>query len=436
MTEDLTWQLPWHLVALAQAEVKRFGAIIAHRKAKKTLLAIKELDRWAQAVPGTYWHVFPTLAQGKKTVWEDPDMYERNVLPYAWQNRDGSDHFLRYPNGSKLYLLGARERDSLRGPNPMGVVLDEYDDMDVSLWSAIIQPIMRANPDAWCWFMGTYKGKKDLYAKQQQATSDLTGDWFQIVVKASESGIIEKDALEEARRTTPQAFFEMEYECVPVEGGTSFFTRVRDNLWGGIFGELTGLDFQTGADLAKYNDWTVLTPVEITERPVPWGENDRFRVGLPERFNQIDWPLQKARIAAFWGRYNKGMLVIDATGVGNPIVDDLKADGIRPMNPMTFTQRSRDDLLRNLSVMLANEKLLLPNYEPLLSELESFSYDVNKNGRATVEVPNGQHDDCVMSLALAVWEIKKKKPAAAYQSFVFHDNTEDLWNMDQPRGTR
>jgi len=428
---DVDWKLAWHLITLKVH--RRFKVIVAHRKAKKTLLAIKELDRWAQAVSATYWHVFPTLAQGKKTVWDDPDMYQRNVLPYAWEHRNNSDHYLLYPNGSKVYLLGARNPDDLRGPNPLGVVLDEYDDMLIQVWSAIIQPIMRANSDAWCWFMGTYKGKKDLYAKQQFALEN-PDQWFQIVVKASESGIIEPDALEEARRTTPQAFFDMEYECIPIEGGTSYFTRVRENLWHGGFGDPGSSEFKSGVDLAKFNDWTVLTPVEVTERVVGWGEKDRFRVGIPERFNQVDWPLQKARIAAFWGRYNKCALTVDATGVGGPIVDDLRNDGIKPLEAVTFTEKQRMDLLRNLSVMLANDQLMLPEYEPLLEELEAFAYDVNKRGRVYIAVPEGQHDDCVMSLALAVWGIKKKKPQSSYQTTSFHDNTDDLWNMDQPKG--
>lgn len=429
MTDD--WKLPWHLLVLKARA--RFKVIVAHRKAKKTLFAIKELDRWAQAIPATYWHVFPTLSQGKKIVWDDPDMYARNVLPSAWEHKNATDHFLQYPNGSKIYLLGAKDPDNMRGPNPLGVVLDEYDDMIMRVWSAIIQPIMTANPDAWCWFMGTYKGKKDLYAKQEYAKEHI--DWYSIVVKASESGIIDSASLADAKATTPQAFFDMEYECIPIEGGTSFFTRIRESVWPGVFGDLSGLEFELGVDLAKFNDWTVITPVEVTQRVIEWGGKDKFRVGVPERFNQIDWPLQKARIAASWGRYNKSKMKVDATGIGSPIVDDLREAKIQPLEAITFTEKMRMDLLRNASIMLTEDKVMLPDFQPLLDELESVSYDVNKRGRVTIGVPDGQHDDCVMSLCLALWGVKKKAPVTSYQTHTFHDNTDDLWNMDKPRGT-
>lgn len=407
---DTSWMLPWHFQTHEEGRRARFKVIIAHRKAKKTLQNIKELDRWAQAVPAIYWIVFPTLAQGKKVVWDDPDMFARNMLPVAWKNRNATDHFLAYPNGSKVYLIGAKGEDALRGPNPMGVIFDEYDDMGMNVWPTV-QPIMTANPDAWAWFTGTYKGKKDLYAKHQYALAH-PGTWWTIVLKASESGIIAKEDLEEARATTTAAFFDMEYECIPIEGGTSFFTRIKENLWDGNLGQLTGREFQLGIDLAKYNDWTVITPVDLSERK-EWGTNDPFLVGTPDRFNQIDWPFQKVKIQAAWGLYNKARINIDKTGLGDVVTDDLIAAKVKPLEGLTFTEQQRNDLLKHTQILLATDRVRLPAYDFLIEEMQSVSYDVGKNGRIHIGVPDGMHDDCVMSLCLALWGAKKRKPVAS-----------------------
>lgn len=420
---SLDTPLPWQKQVLDAK--RRFNVIVAHRKARKTLLNIWQLNRWAEGVPGTYWFIFPTLSQAKKVVWDDPDMLERNVHPLAWKNRNITDRYLQYPNGSKLYILGSKEKDSLRGPNPRGVIFDEYDDQDQTVWPAIIQPIMSANPDAWCWFTGTYKGKKDLFAKTLMP--ERNPEWFSIVVKASESGIISGESLAEAKRTMPQAIYEMEMECIPVEGGMSFFPRIRESIWEGVFTSTVGRMYKIGADLAKLNDFTVLTPVETSERPVAWGENDRFYVGMPERFNQIDWPLQQARIEAIWGRYNRADMTLDATGVGNVLIDYLRQN-IKNLDAITFTEAMRMDLLKNLSLMLAEDKLWLPDYPQLIEELESVSYDITKSGRVTIGVASGMHDDCVMSLALAVWKIKKQKPVQRYETVTnFRDQTDELW---------
>ncbi|MHB8744875.1 MAG: hypothetical protein ACYC9L_17435 [Sulfuricaulis sp.] len=435
-----TWRLPWHSVVQTAVKTHRFAAIVAHRKARKTLLAIKELDRWAQQVPGIYWHVFPKLEQARRTIWDDPDMIARNVLPEAWTNRNMADRYLRYPNGSKIYVLGANNPDSLRGPNPLGIILDEYDDMKPEMWSAIVQPIVTANKYAWCWLMGTYKGKKDLYAKHLYAR-EHSDEWYTIVLKASESGIIDPQALAEAKATAPQAIYDMEYECVPVEGGTSFFTRIRPNMWDGYIPDTTGKQYQIGVDLAKHMDWTVITPVELNSN-ARWGSIDPFIVGRPDRLNQIDWPLQKARIKAAWGLYNKGRMMIDRTGVGDPIVDDLIHDGVKPIEPITFTEETRRALLVNLQLLLAQDKVLIPDFEPLINELEAFQYEVTKSGRLTIAVPDGEHDDCVMSLALGLWKAKKignpfqtrqatgnplNDALAANAQRPWYDHTDDLW---------
>lgn len=420
-----TWQLPWHVNVLASPA--RFKVIVAHRKARKTLLNIKELDRWAQAIPAIYWLVFPTLAQGKKVVWDDPDMFARNMLPWAWEHRNITDHYLQYPNGAKVYVIGSKGEDAMRGPNPLGVIFDEYDDQSINVWPTI-QPIMTANPDAWTWFTGTYKGKKDLHAKMVYAKDHE--DWFGLTLPASTSGIIDAESLAQAKETTTQAFYDMEYECIPIEGGMSFFTRIRENIWSGVLGELAGREFQLGVDLGKSNDWTVITPVDLTERVQGWGDPpDVFRVGMPERFNRIDWDIQKARIKAAWGLYNKASVKLDATGLGSPIADDLKKE-IKPFEGITFTEKQRRDLLVNLQLQLAQDKVKIPDFDQLINELEAFSYEVKPNGRVSIEVPEGQHDDCVMSLALALWDAKKirpKNPQIATGTTPFYDKTQELW---------
>ena len=145
--------------------------------------------------------------------------------------------------------------------------------------------------------------------------------------------------------------------------------------------------------MAKYQDFTVLTPFNL----------NTFRVYPQDRFNQIDWNLQKARIEAMALRY-KARLKIDATGIGDPIVEDLKARGlnIADEDAIKFTEKSRMDLLNHLSMLIEQDKIELPDDEGLLQELEAFQYSLTPLGKVRVGVPETMHDDRVMSLALAV----------------------------------
>lgn len=392
------WEPEAHQLPVINNPV-RFKVIVWHRKAHKTTLAINELMRWANAVEGVYWYVAPFYGEAKDTIWLDPQMLARYCPPEIWAKRNNSELYLTFPNGSIVHLKGADHPDSLRGPNPRGVVLDEYATMKPQIWSAIIQPIMTANPKAWTWFMGTPKGKNDLWTKLNYAADNP--NWYSSVLKASESGLITEEGLIEARKTSTEAFYNQEYECSFNDGAGAFFRRIQHNLYDKQETQTEYGDFQLGVDLAKYQDFTVITPFNL----------NTFRAYPQDRFNQIDWNLQKARIEATALRY-KARVKIDATGVGDPIVEDLKSRGLNigDEDAIKFTEVTRMNLLNNLAMLLEQDKIQIPDDPGLITELESFQYSLSPLGKIKVGCPEGMHDDRVFSLALAVHGVTQPIP--------------------------
>ena len=59
--------------------------------------------------------------------------------------------------------------------------------------------------------MGTPKGQNDFYAKVQEARRE--DDWFHLVLKASDSGLLPAEELADALRSMSQEQFDQEYEC-------------------------------------------------------------------------------------------------------------------------------------------------------------------------------------------------------------------------------
>lgn len=402
ITLPYNWTPESHQLPILNTKA-RYKVIVWHRKAHKTTLAINQLIRLAMKEKGTYWYIAPYYNQAKKIIWQDTEMLAKYVPPIIWDKRNNTELYIPFPNGSMLYVMGADKPDSLRGPNPRGVVLDEYGDMKAEIWSAIIQPIMTANPLAWCWFVGTPKGKNDFWVKFQYAQDNP--QWFSSILPATESGIIGKAELEEAKRTTTQAFYEQEYNCSFVEGAGAFFRRVRLNTYNREEQQPEYGDFQLGVDLAKYQDFTVLTPFNL----------NTFRAYNQDRFNQIDWNLQKARIEATALRF-KARVKIDATGVGDPVVEDLKSRGlnITDDDAIKFTEITRMNLLNHLAMLIEQDKIQIPDDEGLLMELESFQYSLTPLGKIKVGAPETMHDDRVMSLALAVWGVNQPVPIDMY----------------------
>ncbi|NOZ27975.1 MAG: hypothetical protein GXP39_07985 [Chloroflexi bacterium] len=138
--------------------------------------------------------------------------------------------------------------------------------------------------------------------------------------------------------------------------------------------------YVAGWDLAKTTDWTVGVVLDATEKP--------YRLVYFERFQRAPWPVVAKRIREVHRRYSCHVSLIDATGVGAPILDEVRdvAQGF------TFTGRSKVDLLTGLQVALERRYLRFPFVRELVDELQAYEWD----DKALVT-------DCVMSLALALW---------------------------------
>jgi len=177
------------------------------------------------------------------------------------------------------------------------------------------------------------------------------------------------------------------------------FRRIRENI-DGIFEEpRLNHRYQMGVDLARLQDFTVITVVD----------RHSHQVVHFDRFNQIDWNLQKARIEATCRRYNLANVVIDSSGVGDAVVEDLKRLGL-PIKEFKFSNSSKKQLIENLAIKIEQGLVKYPNIPELINELEVFTYEMTPSGNVRYNAPEGETDDCVISACLAYWEIGDKLP--------------------------
>ena len=306
---------------------------------------------------------------------------------------NGTELKIELKNGSVIQLIAANEfKKSGVGANPIGVVFSEYSVTEPDAWK-FVSPILAAN-GGWAVFNFTPRGKNHAWELLQKAREN--DKWFKEVLTVEDTKVFTPDALEEERKSNTESFFQQEYYCAFIEGASQFFKRIHQNKYSSDYPLIGEGDFQLGVDLAKYNDWSVLTPFNLMT----------FIAYPQERFNQIDYNLQKAKIEAMARRFNNALIVPDSTGVGDPIVEDLKARGLNIYNEgigFKFTETSRMNLLNNLAILLEQDKIKIPDDEGLISELESFQYSLSEQGKIRVKAPEGLHDDRVFSLALAVW---------------------------------
>lgn len=198
--------LPFH------DRTERFACIVAHRRAGKTVACIHDLQRGAlrcENVRPRFAYLSPFLKQSKQVAWD----YLRDAMsPLRPLGATAHESELRvdYPNGGQVRLYGADNPDALRGIYLDGVVLDEYADMDPRVWSEIIRPAL-ADRQGWAVFIGTPKGRNAFFDIWQRAQKE--DDWFSLMLKASETGLIDPAELELARRHLSEEQYAQEFEC-------------------------------------------------------------------------------------------------------------------------------------------------------------------------------------------------------------------------------
>lgn len=371
--------------------------LIAHRRMGKDKMVFANLPKKMMERVGTYWYLFPNYNQARKAIWKGADNDGFRFLDHfpkeIVKNINEQLMLIELTNGSILQLVGADKVDSLVGTNPVGVVFSEMALMKKSVWS-YISPILAAN-DGWAVFVSTPRGKNHFYHMVEKNKDNPR--WHIETLPVNKTNSVSQEILEEERGQMSEAHFQQEYYCSFTSDDQAVFRNPRACVYEEHY-EPKGNIFQLGIDLAKVNDETVIVPVDLAT----------FTIFDIEAFNQIDYPLQKARIEATYRRLNKPRLIMDGTGVGVPIIDDLRAKGIN-VESYVFTQKSRVDLLTNLQIKLEQKTIRIPNNEKLLEQLESMQFvrsDETSNTR--MQVPDGQHDDYIMALALAVWDLPSR----------------------------
>jgi hypothetical protein len=188
---------------------ERWSVIVAHRRCGKTVLCINDLIYKAlmdDKEDGRYAYIAPYYSQAKNIAWDYLVRFSQPVLRKANQ----SELWVELINGARIRLYGADSPDGLRGIFLDSVVLDEYADMKPSIWGAVVRPLLTDRKGS-ATFIGTPKGHNAFWEMYQTATSNK--DWYIKVLRASQTGILDKEELEDAAKTMTQDQYLQEFEC-------------------------------------------------------------------------------------------------------------------------------------------------------------------------------------------------------------------------------
>jgi hypothetical protein len=372
----------------------------AQREVLRSLRRFSVLEigrRWGKTTFGQQMAIEATI-NGRTVGWFAPSYkyladpvreFERSMKPLLLRH-DRIEKRMEFRTRGAIDFWTLEDIDSGRGRAYDLVIVDEagFAPKLLEAWRASIRPTL-ADRKGRALFLGTPKGTADFHRLYLEAEGDTSGEWAAFRLASATNPHIDPAEIEAARRMLPPAVFAQEFEGVPAEDGGNPFglDAIRECI-----GSLSSAAVDVwGVDLAKSQDWTVAV-----------GLDAEGRVCRLERW-QGPWSVTRERLARMIG---DKAAQIDSTGVGDPIVEDLRKV-CRRVEGFKFTSQSKQQLMEGLQLAIQTREISYPDGW-LRSELESFGF--RYSGRAVSYEATVGHDDGVCALALAVLARRARKP--------------------------
>lgn len=347
------------------------------------------------------WVVAPTYELADK-VYREIVILVAEHLPHRIITLRESDRRLVVRNlGGGVSEIRAKSADnptSLLGEGLDWLIVDEAARLKPLIWQSHLSQRL-IDKKGWALLISTPKGKGwlyDLFMRGKRGDSAYES-WN---CPSWDNPHLDRQLIEAERELLPERVFQQEFGGKFLEGAGAVFRKVRECATGTWQEPKSGESYVAGLDLAKVEDFTVIVVM-----------NRAREVVFMDRFNRLDWSLQVNRIHAAGERFNRARILCDSTGAGEPVFESLQKAGCA-VDPYSFTQKSKSALIDNLSLMLEQEKIILPRPDlcpELIDELEAFEYSISDAGNVKTSAPHGIHDDCVVALALAAWKARRPR---------------------------
>lgn len=357
-------------------ESDRFNVLECGRRFGKTHLGIQlAIDRAVDGCEvGWFAPTYRFLADPWRSV-------ERALGP-AIVKTDRVEKRLDLVTGGSIDFWSLDSVDAGRGRRYDRVLIDEAGivrDLGPAWQETIRATLADRQGDAW--FLGTPKGRNFFHRCFERGQIG-DGGWKSWRLPTTANPTISTEEIEAARQELPRTVFEQEFLGIPADDGGNPFGL--DSIDACVADLSTDPPKAIGIDLAKSVDWTVVCGLDADGR-----------VCLLERW-QGPWSETIARIDRM---VEDVPALIDSTGVGDPIVEDLQRRRPR-VEGFKFSQTSKQQIMEGLASAFQTRRVAIPDGW-LRTECETFEYQYTRTG-VRYEAPTGMHDDGVCALALAL----------------------------------
>jgi phage FluMu gp28-like protein len=321
---------------------------------------------------------------------------------------------IHFENGSRIIALPCSE-NLLRGYTAQMVICDEASFMPEDVITQVIFPML-STTDGYAIFLSTPWGKDHFFYR-----AFINPAYSVHKVKASECPLITKEFLEEMKANMTREAFLMEYEAEFVEALNSYFPqdlirksvelaqRLGVELYASLEAPFPSGGYYAGVDFGKLQDYSVLTVLKREADILKLVYMHQFPLETP--YTQVIGHLVRAH-----QKFRFRKIFVDQTGVGEPVLEEIRNQGIGCVEGLKFTVQTKEELLTNLKIVMERNRLAIPFHRQLCQQINEQQYAYSKSGHLQFSHPANSHDDMLWSLALAAYAARepKKEPAFTF----------------------
>lgn len=327
-------------------------------------------------------------------------------------------------NGSRILCIP--QSDSVVGFHPSILYIDELARIDPNFFWTVIDRFSMGKPDIIKIITSTPYGTSttsknnpfhDIFTgAEKDIIENKKPKYIPINVTLEQCPWITPEEVAEAKQHMPDHLFRQEILGEFVEHLYGIFSSLQLEAMRCSRIEEIHLPLFGGLDLGHRKDYTALVV-----------SDSKYNVIATHRWKGA-WESQISNVAEMVRRYKISMLTVDATGVGDPIFEFMhkmftKMKLSVRLIPFKFTTRTKPQLINKLMTLAETGQLKVPEVNAkLYEEIAHFKFldaTMRQTGAA-----KGYHDDLLIALGLAVFNIKENVSEVKVLSDIFQQNHE------------
>lgn len=381
----------------------KYHIVSLGRQSGKSLMGMNLMLYWAiNNKPCKILWVSPVYSQANKVQKElDNAIRNSNII----ESCNYSESYIKLKTGSEIYFRSAERYDNIRGFTFDYAIMDEVAFMKEETWTEAVRPTLAVKGKK-VLFLSTPKGKNWFYDMYQIGLSNDYTNYKSYKGSSYDTPFISHAEIEDAKKTLPENVFRQEYLAEFLEGGGEVFSNIDNNTydqWPTKYDKV-----YCGIDLGKQEDYTVAIFMDKEGNVIATYRN-----------NKVSWNTLVDELVTCINRYNATTL-IEVNSIGDVIYEQLKKK-VKSIEPFVTTNKSKTEIIEGLILDFNESNIKIPSRKldsALYDELGYFTYEYNPKSRSIkYGHPNGLHDDCVISLALANYCRKTQVSKGTYNYY-------------------